>query len=241
MAEIVVKRKRKRRFRPARPAGVFLALLLLLAGLLFLFSSLNRQLPYSPLAPESIAALRAAAPREAPQREAVVEAGLTLLGRVPYFWGGKSDAPGWDGGWGEPRKVTSRGSESTGDIRPYGLDCSGFVAWCYAQLGLSPKEVEERVGRGTWNQWDRSAPIKWRELRVGDWAFQNKYPTDQGNHIGLCMGFDEKGRPLFLHCAAGFNNVVVTGAGEVFRYARRPLVYEGLEPGEIPAVPSPAP
>ena len=93
---------------------------------------------------------------------------------------------------------------------------------------LSPQEVEEQVGYGTWNQWDRSESISFHQLRVGDWAFQNKYPTDQGNHIGICIGFDQKGKPLFLHCASSFDNVVVTGAGDVFRYARRPLIYSQM-------------
>ena len=127
-----------------------------------------------------------------------------------------------DPAWGQPRLVESEGSQSSGTTRPYGLDCSGFVAWCYIQQGFSSQQVEELVGYGTWNQWDRSESISFHQLRVGDWAFQNKYPTDQGNHIGICIGFDQKGKPLFLHCASSFDNVVVTGAGDVFRYARRP-------------------
>ena len=43
--------------------------------------------------------------------------------------------------------------------------------------------------------------------------------------IGICIGFDEAGAPVFAHCAAGFDNVVVTRAGDVFRYARRPNFY----------------
>lgn len=211
--------------RPGRLALAAAILLALAAGLVGILTRPAPQAPYEPLTQEEIDAARAAAPIETPQREAAVEAGLTLLGKVHYFWGGKSDALVWDPDWGTPRKVTSEGSESSGTIKPYGLDCSGFVAWCYAQQGLTAAEVEERVGHGTWNQWDRSAKIKWKDLRVGDWAFQNEYPTDKGNHIGICIGFDEKGRPLFVHCAAGFDNVVVTGAGDIFRHARRPLVY----------------
>ena len=241
MAEI--KRKKKRILRPARLLAAVFVPLALAIGLFCLFASINRQPPYEPLSEDAISALRASAPVETPQREAAVQAGLTLLGKVHYFWGGKSDALGWDEAWGQPKEVTSTGSQSTGETKPYGLDCSGFVAWGYVQLGLSPTEVEEAVGHGTWNQWDRSTPIKWKELRVGDWVFQNKYPTDKGNHIGICIGFNEKGKPLFLHCASGFDNVVVTGAGGVFRYARRPMVYDALEAGEIPAPaasPSPA-
>ncbi|MEA5059467.1 MAG: NlpC/P60 family protein [Candidatus Pelethousia sp.] len=238
MTEITVKRKKKRSLRPASPALAIFLVLALAAGLFSFFSYLNCQPPYEPLSAEAVDAIRAAAPTESEPREAVVKAGLTLLGRVHYFWGGKSDALEWDADWGQPREVTSQGSDSTGSTKPYGLDCSGFVAWCYAQLGLSPTEVEEAVGHGTWNQWDRSISIRWKELRVGDWVFQNKYPTNKGNHIGICIGFDTAGKPLFLHCASSFDNVVVSGAGDIFRYARRPMVYDMLEAGESP-IPTP--
>ena len=177
---------------------------------------------------EEIHQVRAAAPIETPLREGVVEAGLELLGKVNYFWGGKSTAEGMDPAWGQPRLVESEGSQSSGTTRPYGLDCSGVVAWCYIQQGFSSQQVEELVGYGTWNQWDRSESISFHQLRVGDWAFQNKSPPDPGYHIGTCIGFAQKGKPLFLHCASSFDNVVVTGAGDVFRYARRPLIYSQM-------------
>ena len=63
-------------------------------------------------------------------RKELMRAALSLVGRVPYFWGGKS-APGWNEAWNTPRLVTSAGSSSTGTIRPYGLDCSGFTDWVY--------------------------------------------------------------------------------------------------------------
>lgn len=235
MPKTIVKPRKKLVIRPARLIVAIALLLGLAAGLFALLSLLNRPHPYVPLPAEDIFALRAAQTPESAGREAVVEAGLTLLGKVHYFWGGKSSAPDWDDSWGEPRLVTSKGSQSTGTTRPFGLDCSGFVAWCYAQLGLTADEVEAQVGHGTWTQWDKSEPIKWKELRIGDWAFQNQYPTNEGNHIGICIGFDEKGKPLFLHCASSFDNVVVTGAGDVFRYARRPLVYNALPAGDTPA------
>ena len=49
-----------------------------------------------------------------------------------------------------------------------------------------------------------------------------RIPTNKGNHVGICIGFNKKGKPVFAHCALGFDNVVVTPAGDVFHYARRP-------------------
>ncbi len=160
------------------------------------------------------------------KRLAAAEAAITLVGKVHYFWGGKSGAVGFDNEWGQMKEVTGEGSPSTGTLRPYGLDCSGFVAWCFVQQGLTLEEAEDTIGLGTWTQWDRTDRIRWKDIRVGDFVFQNEYPTDEGNHIGICIGFDEAGRPMFAHCASGFDNVVVTGAGDVFRYARRPHYYE---------------
>lgn len=59
------------------------------------------------------------------EREAVVRTACSLVGKVNYFWGGKSLVIGWDARWGELRQVTAAGSSTTGTYRPYGLDCSG--------------------------------------------------------------------------------------------------------------------
>lgn len=60
-----------------------------------------------------------------PARKAVVETAVQLVGRVSYFWGGKSLTLGWDDRWGVPTEVTAAGSGSIGTVRPFGLDCSG--------------------------------------------------------------------------------------------------------------------
>ena len=60
-----------------------------------------------------------------PERRTVVESACKLVGKVTYYWGGKSLVLGWDSRWGTLRKVTAAGSTTTGSYRPYGLDCSG--------------------------------------------------------------------------------------------------------------------
>ena len=66
-----------------------------------------------------------------PARRAVVEAACSLVGKVNYWWGGKSRTMGWDDRWGSLRKVTAGGSVTSGQYRPYGMDCSGFVDWVF--------------------------------------------------------------------------------------------------------------
>ena len=161
------------------------------------------------------------------QQRIVAEAAVSLKGGVHYFWGGKSRAIGPDPRWGEPALVKSTGSKTTGEVRPFGLDCSGFVAWCFVQIN-DGRDLYDMTGEGTWNQWQKSTPIKWSEIEVGDLVFQNEYPGASYNHVGVCIGYFN-GSPVFAHCSASEDNVVVTTAGTLFKYARRPaaLMPEG--------------
>lgn len=54
-----------------------------------------------------------------PERRAVVETACRLVGKVNYFWGGKSLVIGWDFRWGQLTKVWADGS-STKSIRDKG-------------------------------------------------------------------------------------------------------------------------
>lgn len=74
---------------------------------------------------DTAALLRSLPEDLSPEREAVVRTACSLVGKVNYFWGGKSLVIGWDARWGELRQVTAAGNSTTGTYRPYGLDCSG--------------------------------------------------------------------------------------------------------------------
>lgn len=150
-----------------------------------------------------IRAMLAAMPKDiSERRRAVVEKAYSLLGKVNYFWGGKSSAIGWDSRWGTPTRVTAPGSRSTGTVRPYGLDCSGFVDWVFNNsLGYVIGH-----GGGAASQHGYCKPISWSEALPGDLVF---YPGD--SHVGIFVGKDESGNPLIIHCASSQNNVVLTG------------------------------
>ena len=150
-----------------------------------------------------IRAMLAAMPKDvSAQRKAVVEKSYSLLGKVNYFWGGKSSAIGWDSRWGTPTRVTAPGSRSTGTVRPYGLDCSGFVDWVFNNsLGYVIGH-----GGGAASQHGYCKPISWSEALPGDLVF---YPGD--SHVGIFVGKDESGSPLIIHCASSQSNVVLTG------------------------------
>lgn len=149
----------------------------------------------------------------------VTEAALSLVGRVSYFWGGKYYDVGECPDWGEPRVVTSSGNPATGQELPFGLDCSGYVTWCYAQLGLGKEWLIGTIGDGTWNQWFNSQEITRDEARPGDIAFIRAYPGSSGNHVGIVVG-RLHGEPLIAHCSSSENGVVVTTCGSTFVYFR---------------------
>lgn len=84
----------------------------------------------------------------------VVGIALRYLG-VPYVWGGSS---------------------------PSGFDCSGFVAYVYAQVGVS-------LPHYTGAQWNVGVPVARGDLQPGDLVF-----FDGLGHVGLYIGGDQ-----FIH------------------------------------------
>ena len=152
-----------------------------------------------------------------PEREAVVRTACSLVGKVNYFWGGKSLVIGWDARWGELRQVTAAGSSTTGTYRPYGLDCSGFVDWViYNQSGGS---YIIGHGGGATMQHSYCTDISWADAQPGDLVF---YPDN--SHVGIVGGRGANGGLLIIHCASGYNNVVITDK-EGFTSVGRPQYY----------------
>ena len=152
-----------------------------------------------------------------PEREAVVRTACSLVGKVNYFWGGKSLVLGWDSRWGELRQVTAAGSSTTGTYRPYGLDCSGFVDWVFYNQSGGSYVIGH--GGGATMQHSYCTNISWADAQPGDLVF---YPDN--SHVGIVGGRDANGELLIIHCASGYNNVVITGK-EGFTSVGRPQYY----------------
>ena len=152
-----------------------------------------------------------------PEREAVVRTACSLVGKVNYFWGGKSLVIGWDARWGELRQVTAAGSSTTGTYRPYGLDCSGFVDWVFFNQSGGSYVIGH--GGGATMQHSYCTNISWADAQPGDLVF---YPDN--SHVGIVGGRDANGELLIIHCASGYNNVVITGK-EGFTSVGRPQYY----------------
>ena len=170
------------------------------------------------LSPDEVAKIMENLPADLSEaRREVVLTAYQLLGKVHYFWGGKSLIIGWDSRWGMPMKVTAEGSSTTGTVRPFGLDCSGMVDWVF--YNQSGGQYVIGHGGGATAQHSYCTPIAWSDAQPGDLVF---YPGD--SHVGIVCGFDSGGNIMIIHCASGANNVVVTGK-EGFTAVSRPFYY----------------
>lgn len=146
-------------------------------------------------------------------RQRAVETALQLVGKVNYFWGGKSYAMGWDSRWGQLFKVTADGSSSTGTYRPYGLDCTGFIGWVLCNANL-PND-------GNWHIGINLREVPQAEALPGDMALYS-----DASHIGIVVGRDSAGKLLICHCSSKYNNVVITEfAASGFTILGRPDIY----------------
>ena len=170
-----------------------------------LFAALTGSYQDIELSPDEVAKIMENLPADlSEERKQVVLTAYQLLGKVNYFWGGKSLVLGWDSRWGTPMEVTAAGSSSSGTVRPFGLDCSGFVDWVFYNVTSGSYVIGH--GGGASSQHSYCTDISWSDAQPGDLVF---YPGD--SHVGIVCGFDGNGNVLIIHCASGYNNVVVTG------------------------------
>ena len=178
----------------------------------------NYQPGGTPIGPVDISDIQGTLPDDLdPLRESIVLTAYQLLGKVTYFWGGKSLVLGWDSRWGTPTTVTAPGSGSTGKVLPFGLDCSGFVDWTFYNA-TSGAYLPGRGG-GAASQHGYCTNISWSDALPGDLVF---YADD--SHVGIVCGYDSVGNILVIHCSGGQNGVVVTGR-EGFSVVARPDLF----------------
>ena len=171
-----------------------------------------------PIGPVDISDIQGTLPDDLdPLRESIVLTAYQLLGKVTYFWGGKSLVLGWDSRWGTPTTVTAPGSGSTGKVLPFGLDCSGFVDWTF--YNATNGAYLPGRGGGAASQHGYCTNIAWSDALPGDLVF---YADD--SHVGIVCGYDSVGNLLVIHCSGGQNGVVVTGR-EGFAVAARPDLF----------------
>jgi cell wall-associated NlpC family hydrolase/3D (Asp-Asp-Asp) domain-containing protein len=146
-------------------------------------------------------------------RKHILSTALSLVGKVPYFWGGKSEA-GWNDAWNTPRLVTAAGGHTSGTIQPYGLDCSGFTDWVYkTAVGMS-------LYGTNWSQWDNSFAVSAAELQPGDLGFLGG--REDWTHVLMFAGYGENGQRMWVHSSGGEGVILNTPSYEAGLSLRRP-------------------
>ena len=145
-------------------------------------------------------------------RRAIVNNAISLVGKVPYYWGGKATEFGvYPFSTTAGGKVGSTVSPDEKGRTTAGLDCYGFVQYCYNSTipGLLPTST-------TKGMIDQNglvlSPISAKDLQPGDVGVF--YKNGSGGHIGIFYGYDDGGSALWIHCTGmPRNNVVLSTCG----------------------------
>ncbi len=114
-----------------------------------------------------------------PRRKDLIMLGASLVGKYEYVYGG----------------------DRSGSDNPQGTDCSGFVAWTFMKSGY---QIEDGYGASTGSflrsPFTRISPS---DLRPGDVGLKNTDDAGPNNHVGIYVGTDSNGVPLWLHNTKG--------------------------------------
>ena len=122
-------------------------------------------------------------------RLAIIKTASTLIGKVPYQWGGKSYKQGYDDEWWT--------FDDNGEQK--GLDCSGYVQWVYRTAGYTNYA---QIG-STSAILNNCETITESELQPGDIGVLNNGETV--NHTGIYLG-----NGYWIHSSSSKNTVTIS-------------------------------
>lgn len=132
------------------------------------------------------------------ERKRLVEIAKTLIGQVPYQWGGKANGPGYDHTWW----LFDDNNEQKG------LDCSGYVQWVYMTAGY-PEEIYNQMISTSVMLHSTMPEITREELQIGDIGVKTGVKI---NHTGIYVGKID-GKEMWIHCSSGANTVNISEFG----------------------------
>lgn len=134
-----------------------------------------------------------------PEQQTIISTAVSLIGQVPYQWGGKASHAGYNSDWW---LFDSNGQQK-------GLDCSGFVQWVYMTAGYD-KEITDKL-TSTKNMFALE-DTTYEELEPGDIGLLNHGETT--NHAGIYLGDG-----YFIHCSSSAHTVTISKFP--FRYYKK--------------------
>ena len=128
-----------------------------------------------------------------PVQKTVLLAAESLVGQIPYQWGGKASKAGYDSSWWT---YDENGKQK-------GLDCSGFVQWVYMTAGYNSEVTSKMISTSTIASNFETTTKD--ELEPGDFGLLYDGTGEGINHVGIYIGND-----YFIHCSSGSNTVVIS-------------------------------
>lgn len=127
-------------------------------------------------------------------RQSILKTACSLIGKIPYEWGGKPSFSGYDSRWWT---ITEAGKQK-------GLDCSGYVQWVYMTSGYDSKTYQNLLSTHSIAQ--NLTQIPKEELMPGDIGLFHD-GSEGVNHAGIYIGDG-----YYIHCSSQANTVTVTKA-----------------------------
>ena len=146
-------------------------------------------------------------------RKQLIQIAASIIGKVPYEWGGKSDMAGFDNTW---YTFDENGKQK-------GLDCSGYVQWILRTAGYD--NWDRLVGTNDFlSSKDDLYPISASDLQPGDFGLF--YPDNKArtNHIGMYLGDG-----YWIHCSSTANTVTISNNSKFSVYRRLNLLKDDSE------------
>lgn len=123
----------------------------------------------------------------------IIQNAISLIGQVPYEWGGKAKNGEIDPTWWS---IGKNGKQK-------GLDCSGFVQWCYMAAGYTKEQVASFQSTSEMLKSDILVPCTYEELKPGDLGLLNH--GERVNHVGIYLGDG-----YFIHCSSSHKTVCIS-------------------------------
>ncbi|MEG2620834.1 MAG: CHAP domain-containing protein, partial [Bacilli bacterium] len=139
-------------------------------------------------------------------RQKVVNTAMGVIGKIPYYFGGKPDVAEYEGNaFGTVLTIPDSGGRLL-----KGLDCSGFVNWVFWTT------MNDNLGNGSTNDLLAiSEEIVYEDLKPGDLGFIND-GSDGDNHVGIYAGENK-----WIHETGGEINNVTYGTYTGFKLYKR--------------------
>ena len=131
------------------------------------------------------------------ERKNLLRFALNSVGRVPYYWGGKPSAVGYEG-----NNFGTAVSPDTEGRSLKGLDCSGWISWVYWSATGKRLPYESTSGLASLGE-----RISKEELQPGDILVR----TGKDAHTVMFLGWTQDGKIQCVHETSGsVNNVTIS-------------------------------